>query len=79
MTSSSLSALRYALCASCSGVGKKIQIGIDFFERIGEKKNPDADQKETAHEVDDPHVSFDAIKSGEECVKGQGGEQERNA
>jgi hypothetical protein len=49
-----------------SGVGKQIQIGIDFFERIGEEKNPDADQEEPAHEGDDPHVSFDSIKGREE-------------
>lgn len=48
------------------GVGKQIQISIDLLEGIGQEKNPNADQKEAAHDVDDPHVSFYFIKGREE-------------
>ena len=48
------------------GIGNHIQIRIDLLESIGQEKNPDPDQKDAAHDVDDPHVSFYSIKGGEE-------------
>jgi hypothetical protein len=48
------------------GVAKEIQIRTQLLERIGEEKNPDADQKEPARNGDDPHISFDSVKGSEE-------------
>jgi hypothetical protein len=47
-------------------IGKCIQKEIDLLKRVGQEKNPNAYQEKTAHDTDDPHVSFYLIKGREE-------------
>jgi len=43
-----------------------IQVGIDLFKRIGQEKDPNSDQKKTAHDVNHSHISFYFVKGREE-------------
>jgi hypothetical protein len=45
------------------GIGKHVQVSIDLFEGIGQKEDPDADEKKTTYDRNGPHISFDLLKS----------------
>jgi hypothetical protein len=49
-----------------SRIGKLVQVGIDFTERIGQEKNPNGNQKKATDDGDHPHISFYFIKGGKE-------------
>ena len=61
------------------GIGQGIQVGIDFTERIGQKKNPNGNHKKATDDGDHPHVPFYFIKGRKERIKSQRGKEKWNS